>query len=493
MTHACPRCGLDGASSGIALCPACLFADDAPEPIPSNPPGIVLETEIGRGGMGRVFRARHVRLQRAVAVKFLTPELESDATFQARFAREARALALFSHPNIVAVHDFGTTPDGESFLVMELVSGGPVSSRIPMPLEEALRSTAEICDALDYAHARGIVHRDLKPANVLFDDRNHVKLVDFGIARFAESVLESDRLTGKLHVLGTPGYLAPEAREGAPPDPRMDVFSAGVLLCVLLTGELPDAELSGIPSSLRAVVRRATATDPRARFAGAFDMRCALPAQASIAPSSGSQGRERLAPEEQSWLRAVALTLTGATALSLYALLTSITPRVIAESDALPFLAFGAQKLTGGGVYTRARFETFPVLSAALSWAIAFAAYGLLRGHWRTAGIERATPNQRLPNAPVVLAFGFLLDAIFVGRQVLMRAHPTDLVNYVPVLGGVLELVMVYLVWSAVLEALRTERPLLREPVLWLGLALSLVPPVVSFGEILFSAPGNVH
>jgi predicted Ser/Thr protein kinase len=492
MTNACPRCGLARASSRLALCPACLFADDTPEPTPSDPPGLVLEAEIGRGGMGRVFRARHVRLHRVVAVKFLPQELEGDPTFQARFAREARALALFSHPNIVSVHDFGTTPDGESFLVMEFVPGGPLSSYIPMPLDEALRATAEICDALDYAHARGIVHRDLKPANVLFDDSKHVKLVDFGIARFKESALPSDRLTGKLDVLGTPGYLAPEAREGAPPDPRMDVFSAGVLLCVLLTGELPDAELTRVPSSLRAVVRRATASDPSARFPSAFDLRRALPvAHESAEPPSSLQELDRLAPEEQSWLRAVALTLTGATALSLYALLTSITPRVVAESDALPFVVFGAQKLAGGGVYTRARFETFPVLSAALSWAIALAAYGVLRGHWRTAGIERATPDRRLPYARPVLMFGIFLDAIFVGRMALERNHPTELVNYVPVLGGVLELVMVYLVWSAVLEALRTKRPLTREPVLWLGLALSLIPPAVSFGEILFSASGS--
>jgi hypothetical protein len=293
-------------------------------------------------------------------------------------------------------------------------------------------------------------------------------------------------------VLGTPGYSAPEAREGAPPDPRMDVFSAGVLLCVLVTGELPDAELSRVPSSLRAVVRKATARDPSARFARAFDLRRALPvAHASVEPSSRSRELDRLAPEEQSWLRAVALTLTGATALSLYALLTSITPRVVAESDALPFVVFGVQKLPGGGVYTRARFETFPVLSAALSWAIALAAYGVLRGHWRRAGIERETPDRSLSNARRVLMFGVFLDAIFIGRLALERGHPTELVHYVPVLGGVLELVMVYLVWSAVLEALRTKRPLTREPVLWLGLALSLIPPAISFAEILFSASGN--
>jgi predicted Ser/Thr protein kinase len=490
MTNACPRCGLAGASSRLALCPACLFADDATEPVPADPPGIVLEWELGRGGMGRVFRGRHVRLDRAVAVKFLPKELQNNPTFQARFAREARSLALLSHANIVGVHDFGTTVGGESFLVMEFVPGGTLAGRIPMPASEAVRVTAELCDALDYAHERGIVHRDLKPANVLFDDAGHVKLADFGIARFAESATESNTLTGKLEVLGTPGYLAPEARAGAAPDIRMDVYSLGVLLCVLLTGELPDAELAQVPATLRSVIRRATASDPNARFARVADLRRALPAVLDATPSRADAG-VALPPEEQSWLRAVALTLSGATALSLYAALASITPRVVAESDALPFVAFGAEKLPGGGVYTRARFETVPVLVAALSWAIALAAYGLLRGHWRKVGLDRAEPNRKLPGTRGVLFLGVFLDVMFVGRIFLVRTASAGLGSYVPVLGGVLELVMVYLVWTCALEALRTSRRLFHEPALWVGLSLALVPPVISFSAILFmgSAP----
>jgi serine/threonine-protein kinase len=485
--NACPRCGLARTGSRLALCPACLLADDGPDPVPADPPGIVLEAELGRGGMGRVFRARHVRLDRPVAVKFLPPELESNPTFQARFAREARSLALLSHPNIVGVHDFGTTPDGDSYLVMEFVPGGTLQSRIPMALDDALRVTSELCNALEYAHARGIVHRDLKPANVLFDEYGHVKLADFGIARFAESAAASDTLTGKLEVFGTPGYLAPEAREGAPPDNRMDIFSIGVLLCVLLTGDLPDAELARVPSTVRAVVRRATAREPGARFARAADLRRALPTVRDPATAATSVVAEPLPPEEQSWLRAVALTLTGSTALSLYAGLTSITPRVVPESDALPFVAFGAERLPGGGVYTRARFETFPVLVAALSWAVALAAYGLLRGHWRKTGLHTEDPHRKLPNTASVLYVGVFLDMMFVGRLLLERAGARGVGTYVPVLGGLLELVMVYLVWSSALEALRTARPLVREPALWLGLFLALVPPAISFSAILFT------
>jgi serine/threonine-protein kinase len=149
---ACPRCGLG--TDTLALCPRCFLAEDE-APVPTAPPGLVLEAEIGRGAMGRVFRARHVRLDRPVAVKFLPPALADDPAFEARFAREARALARLSHPHVVGVHDFGTTETGESYLVMELVPGGTLSGRLPLPADEALRVAGEICDGLAYAHARG--------------------------------------------------------------------------------------------------------------------------------------------------------------------------------------------------------------------------------------------------------------------------------------------------------------------------------------------------
>src|SRR3982751_205028 len=128
---------------------------------------LVLEAERGRGGMGRVFRARDDRLGRAVAVKVLRPESAANPDFRARFAREARTLARLEHSGIVSVHDFGTTPEGDGYLVMQLVSGGSIADRLPLPVRDALAIASALCAALAYAHGRGIIHRDIKPANDL--------------------------------------------------------------------------------------------------------------------------------------------------------------------------------------------------------------------------------------------------------------------------------------------------------------------------------------
>ena len=136
--------------------------------------------------MGRVFRARDERLGRAVAVKVLRPESAADPDFRARFAREARTLARLEHPGIVAVHDFGTTAAGDAYLVMQLVSGGSLARRLPLPVPEAIDVAHQVCEALAYAHGRGVVHRDIKPENVLIGDDGRARLSDFGIARLLE-------------------------------------------------------------------------------------------------------------------------------------------------------------------------------------------------------------------------------------------------------------------------------------------------------------------
>ena len=501
---ACPRCGLTLAGGALALCPRCLLGEgeDDAEPAPAAPPGLALEEEIGRGGMGRVYRARHLRLDRPVAVKFLPGALAADPTFQARFAREARALAQLAHPHVVGVHDFGSSDDGDSYLVMELVPGGTLAARLPLPPAEAVRVAAQICDGLAYAHERGIVHRDIKPENVLFDGSGRAKLADFGIARIVDPApgeAAADSLTRPSQVLGTPSYMAPEARAGAPPDPRMDVFAVGILLCQAITGRVPSRGPDGVldddaalPPALRPLVTRATAVDPRQRPSSAAALRDELVALEGplretrpLAPARAPA----LPPDEQSWQRAVALTLAGATAVALYAFLVSVTPRVLDAGDNLPFVVFGAERLPDGRVATRARFETWPTLAAAGAFAVALAAYGLLRRHWRHAGLETPAPDRPLAGSRAVLKMGILLNAIFVFRLVIQGTGARFLGTYIPVLGGVLELVMVYLVWMTVLEALRTGRSLRREPVLWLGAALSLVPPAISFVRMLAGHP----
>lgn len=486
MTRACERCGLRLETASFAACPRCLLSEDDDE-LPAAPPGLSLEAEIGRGGMGRVFRARHGKLDRVVAVKFLPPELAEDPAFEARFAREGRALAKLSHPHIVAIHDFGTTAEGDSYLVMEYAEGGTLRSRIPMTATGAVRATLEVCSALSYAHGKGIVHRDVKPDNVLFDETGRAKLADFGLARLVEPEGAQRDVTSKLHVVGTPHYLAPEARSGNPPHPAMDQYAAGVLLCVAITGQLPQEGAAKLPDGLRAIVLRATQLSPDARFADLAAMHAALAAAAG-APADAPREPAALAPHEEGWMRAVALTLSGATALSIYAVLASITPKVVSADDANPFLVFGIRPLDGARVYSRARFETVPVLIAASGWIVALAAYSALRFHWRSASLELHAPDRPLPYTRDVLRMTLVVLLVFALKLVMMEIGWTSAGTYIPVLGGVLELMVLFAVWLAVLESRRTSRPLHREPKLWAGLGFSLLPPAVELVQVIFLA-----
>jgi len=462
----CPRCGLSVPAHALGACPRCLLGDwDEAEPLPENPQGLTLLEEIGRGGMGRVFRARHDKLDRTVAVKLLPAELAAEPAFRARFEREARTLARLSHPSIVTVHDFGSLSDGSGYLVMEYVAGGTLRSRLPLSPAAAERVLRELAGALAYAHAAGVVHRDIKPENVLFDAHGRARLADFGIARLLAD--ENATLTAPHFVLGTPRYMAPEARAGAAADARADVFALGVMLQEMLG--------VGAPTRLLEVARRASAEEPSRRFANGAELLQALDGNATP-----------LDADEQSWLRAVALTLAGATAMSLYAGLVSVTPRILQPSDQIPLIVFDAQRLPDGSLATRARFEMWPTLGAAAGWVLALAAYGLLRQHWRHAGLEAPSPEQPLNLRPL-LRLGLVLNALFALHLLLERTAWRAVAIYLPILGGVLELGMVYLVWSAVLEALRAHRPLSREPWLWVGAAISLIPPVVSSVRMFLS------
>jgi serine/threonine-protein kinase len=192
-----------------------------------------------------------------------------------------------------------------------------------------------------------------------------------------------------------------------------------------------------------------------------------------------------LPADQQSLVRAVALTLASATAVSLYVLLLSVTPRTLEPNEALPLAIFEGQRLADGRLATRARFETWPTLWAAAAWAVAFVAYGLLRGHWRRVGLDASTPDQPLVSVRPVVRMAFVLNALFVVHLLLERTTLHSFVIYIPILGGILELGMVYLVWVAVLEALRTARPLRREPWLWLATVVSLIPPAISSLRVL--------
>jgi serine/threonine-protein kinase len=486
---ACPRCGFADASRRLSICPRCalggVFEAETTDWPDLTAAGLTIESELGEGGMGRVFRARNERLGRDVAVKVLRPESAADPDFRARFAREARTLARLEHPGIVAIHDFGTSAAGDGYLVMQLVTGGSLAERGPLPLADALAVARQLCDAVTYAHGRGVVHRDIKPENVLLGDDGRAKLTDFGIARLVEPPAGERALTRPSLVLGTPGYLAPEARAGAPADARGDVFALGALIFYMVTGRDPDGAalaggalaLPGEAAALGPVLARAMALDPARRTASAAALGVELAALAARPIAAAPTASEALPPEERTWRGAVALLAAVATAVAIYAALVSLTPRALPPDATLPFTAFDAQRLPDGRLLTRARFEIAPTLGAAVAIALALGAYGLLRRHWRIAGLDHPEPERPLAGARRVLTIGVVLFALFLLREALVRAGVGTVVIYVPVLGGVLELVMLYRFWDAVLEARRTARSLAREPLLWLGLALALFPP----------------
>ena len=169
---------------------------------------------LGRGGMGVVYKAKQRALDRLVALKLLPPVMRDDPDFAARFQREARAMARLNHPHIITVYDYGQTPEGRLYFVMEFVDGANLQDLIrggSLDAAQALAIAAQICDALAYAHGEGIVHRDIKPANVMVDFRGRVKVADFGLARLIGSEQDPRGLTVTGTVMGTLNYMAPRA------------------------------------------------------------------------------------------------------------------------------------------------------------------------------------------------------------------------------------------------------------------------------------------
>ena len=204
-----------------------------------------VEHEIGRGGMGIVYRARDVRLDRLVAIKTLPPHLAGDPVIRERFVREARTVAALSHQHIVPIHRADEL-SGHVFFVMGFIDGESMAQRIRargrLPAHEVVHALRDISDALAYAHARGVIHRDIKAENILLEHGSERALVtDFGIARLAEAA----PLTATGQVLGTVYYTSPEQVSGEPVDARTDIYSLGVLAYLALSGRFPfDAELA---------------------------------------------------------------------------------------------------------------------------------------------------------------------------------------------------------------------------------------------------------
>jgi len=204
--------------------------------------------KIGEGGMGAVYKARQLAMDRMVALKVIHPDQNNDETVVKRFYREMKTTSRISHPNTVSVFDFGKSDDGEFFLAMELLDGQPLSDLMekgPVPVEQAVPIAAQILKALSAAHAEHVIHRDLKPENIMlldvYGEADQVRVLDFGIATFAATSDEgpSARVTASGIMVGTPSYVSPEQIGGEELDARADLYSFGVLLYEMLTGTLP--------------------------------------------------------------------------------------------------------------------------------------------------------------------------------------------------------------------------------------------------------------
>ncbi|AKV03085.1 serine/threonine protein kinase [Labilithrix luteola] len=260
---------------------------------------------LGEGGMGTVYKVRHVTLDRLFALKVLRAELASDAQLAARFVQEARATAAIKHPSVVAITDFGALPDGAPYFVMELLQGETLATRLrargPLaPFEAALVARA-IADGLEASHAVGVIHRDLKPENVFLVGRSlgrapeaDIRIVDFGAAKI---VGKTNKLTRPGVVFGTPYYMAPEQASGERVDARTDVYALGVVLYEMVTGTVPfgadtymgvlTKHLFEVPQSpamrtrmdlgeLEPIIMKALAKEPAKRFDSAGELALAL-------------------------------------------------------------------------------------------------------------------------------------------------------------------------------------------------------------------------
>ncbi|MEU2061103.1 serine/threonine-protein kinase [Streptomyces sp. NPDC013455] len=275
----------------------------------------LIESEVGRGGMAVVYRARDLRLDRVVALKLLAPELARNDTFRGRFTHESQVAASIDHPHIVPVFEAGET-DGVLYIAMRYVSGSDLRHlldvRGTLPPPDALRIAAQVASALDAAHEHGLVHRDVKPGNILVaegtdsDHPEHVYLTDFGLTK------KSLSLTGFTSVgqfVGTLDYVAPEQISGRPVDGRCDVYGLSCVVYETLTGRPPfqredDMALlwahqydeppppsgvrPGLPPAMDAVFAKALAKGPDDRYDSCLDFVAALRAAAAAAPVSGA-------------------------------------------------------------------------------------------------------------------------------------------------------------------------------------------------------------
>jgi serine/threonine protein kinase len=377
------------------LCPKCMagFAQKSTEPtappeeLPLKPGqtfhGLEIIELLGKGGMGVVYKARQPALDRMVALKILPQKMALDPDFQNRFIREAKALGSLSHPNIVAVYDFGAD-GGLFFFAMEFVDGTNLRQILrdrKLSPEQALKIVPQLCDALEYAHGEGVVHRDIKPENILLDRKGRVKIADFGLAKLVGAdVAAAGMLTVTNMVMGTPHYMAPEQVENPKSvDHRADIYAIGVVFYEMLTGELPIGRFE-LPSKkvqvdvrLDDVVLKALEKSPERRYQNAGDVKEAVTRATAVGSSVDSYSPTVITPrpaERKSKMPMVlGLAVLGLLAIGTIVWVTAFAPHnpAVAGKDTpskappdtpappapvdLARLYFGPDERPGGYVY----------------------------------------------------------------------------------------------------------------------------------------------
>ena len=332
---------------------------------------------LGSGGMGEVYEAEDTRLRRTVALKVLPPAVADDADRRLRFEREARAIAALNHPNIVTVHSIEQAGD-RLFVTMEFVQGQTLSRLIPLrglPLGDFLRLATPIADALGAAHRGGVVHRDLKPDNIMVGTDGRVKILDFGLAQLRDvsrdgellTITTPQQLTSVGQVIGTVAYMSPEQAQGLEVDARSDIFSLGIVLFEMATGERPFkgdtsvAVLSSIvkdaapsvgsvnpvqPSEVERIIRRCLAKDPARRYQSAIDVRNDLD---DLPQTVGGSGGAASPSRTASGVREIAAWTAAALLLvALVIMSVNRAPAIDAPNDVLSVVPPEKTTLTEG-------------------------------------------------------------------------------------------------------------------------------------------------
>jgi predicted Ser/Thr protein kinase len=284
-------------------------------------PQYEIQSLLGRGGMGAVYKGIQISLSRPVAIKVLAAEVADELGFSERFLHEARAMARLSHPHIVAVHEAGQAGNGLLYFVMEYVEGQDLGRMLAeqgkLDSAKSVEVAVAVCDALIFAHEEGLVHRDIKPSNILLDSRGRVKVADFGLAKAVHP--DATLLTLSDMALGTPDFVAPELlTPGMAVDGRADIYALGVTLYQMLTGliprgrfQLPSGLVPGLDPRLDAVIDKALQTNPEHRYASAAAMKRDLEAATAASTAGAPQGPVR---SGKLWLGAAAALAVAAAA-----------------------------------------------------------------------------------------------------------------------------------------------------------------------------------